>query len=53
MRGSTGGGHDTLPTSSRWTRIDNACDASYPPLNGAVGTCTDTLDERRVLRPHV
>ena len=32
----------TLPGSG-WTRIDNACDASYPPVNGAVGTCTDTL----------
>ena len=36
-----GGDDNTLP--SGWTRIDNACDASYPPLNGAVGTCTDTL----------
>ena len=36
------GRHDT-PSPSGWTRIDNACDASYPPLNGAVGTCTDTL----------
>ena len=33
----------TTPSPSGWTRIDNACDASYPPLNGAVGTCTDTL----------
>ena len=33
---------DTLPGSG-WTRIDNACDASYPPVNGAVGNCTDTL----------
>ena len=37
----TGGDDNTLP--SGWTRIDNACDASYPPVNGAVGTCTDTL----------
>jgi len=29
--------------NSQWTRIDDACDASYPPLNGAVGNCTDTL----------
>jgi len=32
----------TLPGGG-WTRIDDACDASYPPVNGAVGTCTDTL----------
>jgi surface protein len=38
----TGGTDSTLPGGS-WTRIDNACDASYPPVNGAVGTCTDTL----------
>ena len=38
----TGGTDDTLPGSG-WTRIDNACDASLPPLNGAVGNCTDTL----------
>ena len=38
----TGGDRDTLPDRG-WTRIDNACDASLPPLNGAVGTCTDTL----------
>ena len=36
------GGTDTLPGSG-WTRKDNACDASYPPVNGDVGTCTDTL----------
>ena len=42
QRGSTGGGSDTLPGSG-WTRKDNACDASYPPLNGDVGNCTDTL----------
>ena len=36
------GGTDTLPGSG-WTRIDDACDASYPPVNGAVGNCTDTL----------
>ena len=33
---------DTLPGRG-WTRKDNACDASYPPVNGAVGNCTDTL----------
>ena len=33
---------NTLPDRG-WTRKDNACDASMPPLNGAVGTCTDTL----------
>ena len=38
----TGGGDHTLP-GSEWTRKDNACDASLPLLNGAVGTCTDTL----------
>jgi surface protein len=38
----TGGNDHTLPGSG-WTRKDNACDASYPPLNGAVGSCTDTL----------
>ena len=37
-----GGNDHTLPGGG-WTRIDNACDASLPPLNGAVGTCTDTL----------
>ena len=37
-----GGGDDTLP-SRWWTRKDNACDASLPPVNGAVGNCTDTL----------
>jgi surface protein len=37
-----GGGDDTLP-SGWWTRKDNACDASLPPVNGAIGTCTDTL----------
>ena len=34
--------HDTLPDRG-WTRKDNACDASLPPVNGAVGNCTDTL----------
>ena len=38
----TGGGTSTLP-GSEWTRIEDACDASYPPLNGDVGNCTDTL----------
>jgi surface protein len=38
----TGGGDHTLPGSG-WTRKDNACDASLPPVNGAVGNCTDTL----------
>ena len=38
----TGGDDHTLP-GSEWTRKDNACDASYPPVNGDVGTCTDTL----------
>ena len=38
----TGGGDDTLPDRG-WTRKDNACDASLPPVNGAVGNCTDTL----------
>ena len=38
----TGGTDSTLPGSG-WTRIDDACDASYPPVNGAVGNCTDTL----------
>jgi surface protein len=38
----TGGNDHTLPGGG-WTRKDNACDASYPPLNGAVGSCTDTL----------
>jgi surface protein len=37
-----GGNVNTLPGSG-WTRIDNACDASLAPVNGAVGTCTDTL----------
>jgi surface protein len=37
-----GGDSSTLPGSG-WTRKDNACDASLAPLNGAVGTCTDTL----------
>ena len=37
-----GGGDDTLPGGG-WTRKDNACDASLPPVNGDVGTCTDTL----------
>jgi surface protein len=36
-----GGSEGTLP--SGWTRKDNACDASLPPFNGAVGTCIDTL----------
>ena len=31
------------PPRGGWTRKDNACDASLPPLNGAVGNCTDTL----------
>ena len=38
----TGGSDDTLPGRG-WTRKDNACDASYPPVNGDVGNCTDTL----------
>ena len=38
----TGGSDDTLPGRG-WTRKDNACDASLPPVNGAVGNCTDTL----------
>ena len=33
----------TTPSPSGWTRKDDACDASLPPLNGDVGTCTDTL----------
>ena len=34
----------TTPSpSGGWTRKDNACDASLPPVNGAVGNCTDTL----------
>ena len=37
----TGGGTHTLPGG--WTRIEDACDASYPPFNGDVGTCNDTL----------
>ena len=37
-----GGTDSTLPGGG-WTRKDNACDASYPPLNGDVGNCTDTL----------
>ena len=37
-----GGNDHTLPGGG-WTRKDNACDASLPPVNGAVGTCTDTL----------
>ena len=41
MRGSRAAA--TTPSPSGWTRIDNACDASLPPVNGAVGTCTDTL----------
>ena len=31
------------PPRCGWTRKDDACDASYPPVNGAVGNCTDTL----------
>ena len=38
----TGGDRDTLPDRG-WTRKDNACDASLPPVNGDVGNCTDTL----------
>ena len=34
-----------------WVRKDNACDASLPPVNGGVGTCTDTLVSGEVLRP--
>jgi len=37
-----GGDDNTLPDRG-WTRKDNACDASYPPDNGDVGNCTDTL----------
>ena len=37
----TGGNDNTVP--SGWTRIDDACDASYPPDNANVGNCTDTL----------
>ena len=37
-----GGDISTLPDRG-WTRIEDACDASYPPVNGAVGACTDTL----------
>jgi surface protein len=36
-----GGNSNTVP--SGWTRIDDACDASYPPDNANVGNCTDTL----------
>ena len=42
MRGSRAAADSTLPGGG-WTRKDNACDASMPPLNGAVGNCTDTL----------
>ena len=38
-----GGNQNTLISHSSWTRKDDACDASLPPLNGDVGTCTDTL----------
>ncbi len=37
-----GGGSNTLPDRG-WTRRDDACDASLPPFDGDVGTCTDTL----------
>jgi surface protein len=32
---------DGPPTA--WVRKVNACDAAVPPVNGAAGTCTDTL----------
>jgi len=32
---------DGPPTA--WVRKENACDAAVPPVNGAAGTCTDTL----------
>ena len=48
----TGGTDSTLPGGG-WTRKDNACDASMPPLNGDVGNCTDTLVSGEVLLPHV
>ena len=41
MRGSRAA--TTHPPRRGWTRKDNACDASLPPVNGAVGNCTDTL----------
>ena len=37
------GGNVQHPPRRGWTRKDNACDASLPPVNGAVGNCTDTL----------
>ena len=37
-----GGGSHTLPDRG-WTRRDDACDASLPPVNGGGGNCTDTL----------
>ena len=45
-----GGGTSTLPGSG-WTRKDDACDASYPPDNGDVGNCTDTLMSGEVCVP--
>ena len=41
MRGSRAAA--TTPSPCGWTRKDNACDASLPPVNGDVGNCTDTL----------
>ena len=37
-----GGGSSTL-SDRGWTRRDDACDASLPPVNGDVGNCNDTL----------
>ena len=34
-----------------WVRIDDACDASTPPLNGGVGDCTDTLASGETCTP--
>ena len=39
---AVGGNSHTLPDRG-WTRRDDACDASLPPVNGDVGNCTDTL----------
>ena len=38
-----GGRQQHLLPDRGWTRRDDACDASLPPVNGGGGNCTDTL----------
>ena len=48
---SSDGATDGPPTA--WVRKENACDASVRIVNGAAGTCTDTLASGSSCHAHV